>query len=173
MTRRYDQYPLISAALRDMSDGQRQTVAYWHGMLITALEGYVPRTVKEVKIPYDGKFQTGMMNAAAEGAEMALNGWLRTMRDVAGIVIDPSEADWCCKPGMLASPDPCPQHGFDPTGNYDLGTVIEREYGDGKQRAVYVISDNIGNRVWRVVDMPLEYTWSEVVHGGWTVVGRA
>jgi hypothetical protein len=110
MTRRYAQYPQLAAKLREMSPWGRELVAQWHRILTTALEGYIPVAQREAKELCSFIDQRG---AAEYGAGWALESWLRVMRDVAAIIVDPSEADWCCKPGMLASPDPCPQHGGD------------------------------------------------------------
>lgn len=111
MTRRYDQYPQLAAQLRKMSPEGRELVARWHRILTTALEGYIPAAKREVS---GALYADGMLQSAAgEGAGMALTSWLRVMRDAAVIIDDPSEADWCCKPGMLAHPQPCPQHGDD------------------------------------------------------------
>lgn len=107
MTRRYDQYPQLAAQLRKMSLEGRQFIAIWHRILITALEGYIPQAKREL---VDLAFEK-LQPAVGQATEAALGGWLRVMLDVAAIIVDPSEADWCCKLGMLASPDPCPQHG--------------------------------------------------------------
>lgn len=111
MTRRYDQYPQLAAKLREMSPWGRELVAQWHRILTTALEGYIPAAKREAA---ETLYANDMLRCAAqEGTEFGLNNWLRVMRDVAAVIVEPSEADWCCKSGMLASPDPCPQHGGD------------------------------------------------------------
>lgn len=110
MTRRYDQYPQLAAQLRKMSPEGRELVARWHRILTTALEGYIPHAKREAFDALEAMAQPGA-KAAGYGAELATTAWLNVMRNVAAIIVDPSEAEWCCKPGMLASPGPCPQHG--------------------------------------------------------------
>ena len=93
------------------------------------------------------------------------------MRKVAELVDDGGAGDWCCKRGMLADPRPCPQHDFDVRVLYDEGTIIERDYGHGKENAVYVRSDEVQN-VWRSVQFPLTYSTVDIGKGRWRVVGR-
>lgn len=168
MTRRYDQYPQLAAQLREMSPWGRELVAQWHRVLTTALEGYIPAAKRECN--------ESMGPAARLGAGWALERWLIVMRDVAAVIVDPSEADWCCKPGMLASPNPCPQHGFDISRDYELGTIIRRTYGHGQEHAVCVLVEGelTGEKVrrWRSVEFSLSYDRSKVAQGNWTVVGR-
>jgi hypothetical protein len=167
MTKRYDQYPQMSRLVRAMSDEGRELVAHWHRVLTTALEGYLPHAVREAQERMSPGGKAGL------GAEIAIQSWLNVMREVAAILVDPSEADWCCKPGMLASPDPCPQHGYDPARGYELGTVLSRSEGGMTERAVAVAGDD-GILVWRSVERDWVYTWVELRDmGGWMVVGRA
>lgn len=172
--RRYDQYPTIARSLRAMTPEGRQLVAHWHRILTTALEGAIPamKTQALAGMLETAECSLSEAHAASGGAEGALTGWLRVMRDVAGIIVDPSEADWCCKPGMLAHPEPCPQHGFDPKQTYELGTVIRRPYGEGWERAVKVYDNSESPCPWRSIEYPFYYNWAELRGGNWTVVGR-
>lgn len=167
-TKRYEEYPQLARLVRRMSPDGRDLVAHWHRVVTTALEGYIPHAKNEVKQTWG---TVGLQKAAKAGAETALQAWLGTMRKVAAIIVDPSEGDWCCKLGMMTSPAPCPQHGFDVAALYDEGTIIEREYGEGKENAVYVRSDE-AQSVWRSVQFPLTYSTAEVATGRWRVVGH-
>jgi hypothetical protein len=182
-SRRYDEYPDMARLVRAMSDGQRDSVAHWHRTLITGLEGAVPRLKRETADTLVGQGLTLAESAAAAGgAEGALTAWLRVMRSVAELLADARPGDWCCKPGMMASPAPCPQHGFFADREYELGTTIER-YDQRtavpggrmkKERAVYVVNSTVHDeRLWRSVESARAYSDEEIVRaGGWTVVGR-
>jgi len=164
--KRFDKYPQISRLVQAMTPEGRELVAHWHRVLITALEGYAPQAKKEARESW------GML--AGKGAEMALSAWLRVMREVAGTIVDPKAADWCCAPGMLASPNPCPQHGFHPDRDYEPGVIIERMDGGVRERAVKVRHMNdLG--WWRSIDLPAMYDQArgDLDDGGWVVVGRA
>lgn len=167
--KRYTQYPNLAALVREMSPEGRELVAHWHRVLTTGLEGYrnhVPEEARQLAATPEERL------IAVMAADAAVQGWLNTMRDVAGIIVDPAEGDWCCKRGMMASPDPCPQHDFDKRVLYDEGTIIEREYGEGTEKAVCVHVDTGLTQHWRSVRFSLEYTTAEVGQGRWKVVGR-
>lgn len=167
--RRYDKYPSISRDVRLMSETDRAAVAKWHRVLTTALEGYLPHAKEEaISVFTEGDGQW----AAGEGARVAVQAWLTTMREVAAIIVDPSVADWCCKPGMEAYPERCPQHGFDPKVQYELGTIIQRPYGEGRERAVMVRDDSEAPHPWVSVEFPTRYNWVDLKVGVWSVVGR-
>lgn len=167
--KKYEEYPQLARLVRAMSPEGRELVAHWHRVLTTALEGYIPHAKNEAKETWG---TIGLQKAAKGGAETALQAWLNVMRKVAGIIVDPSEGDWCCKFGMMASPSPCPQHGFHADQEYPLGTVIERAYGHGRERAVNVCGTEQGRHVWRSVEFPLSYQARELVQGSWRVVGH-
>jgi hypothetical protein len=165
----------MARLVRVMSDAQRETVAHWHRTLTTGLEGAVPQLKRETAEALTGAGLTGSEAAAAAGgAEGGLLAWLRTMRQVAELLADPSPGDWCCKPGMLADPRPCPQHGYLPgqDSSYELGTIIRRAYGHGEERAVKVYDDSDYPHPWRSVEFPLSYNSEDLTKGHWTVVGR-
>lgn len=162
-SRRYEEYPQLARLVRAMSDDGRELVAHWHRVVTTALEGYIPHSKREVG--------ERMGQAARLGAGAGLEGWLTTMRKVAELVDAGGAGDWCCKRGMMADPRPCPQHDFDVRVLYDEGTIIERDYGHGKENAVYVRSDEVQN-VWRSVQFPLTYSTVDIGKGRWRVVGR-
>jgi hypothetical protein len=174
--RRFDKYPQLSRLVQAMSPEGRELVAHWHRVLTTALEGYLPHVSGEAAdlYPTGLSIRAGeLRRAASQGAVAAVQGWLRTMREVAGIISDPSSADWCCAPGMLADPEPCPQHGFHPDREYEPGTIIERDYVDGKEKAVCVPRGEDEALYWRSLRFPMEYDARELAAGRWKVVGRA
>lgn len=171
MTRRYEEYPQLARLVRAMSPEGRELVAHWHRVLTTALEGYIPHAEREVKATWGNQ---AMKRVGAEGAELGLAGWLNVMRKVAELVDSGGAGDWCCKPGMLASPNSCPQHGYDSQkeGSYELGTIIRRPYGEGSERAVKVYDNSSVPFPWRSVEFPLSYNWADLRQGQWTVIGR-
>lgn len=172
-SRKYGKYPHLERLLRAMSPEGRELVAHWHRVLTTALEGYLPHAMRGAKETYGGKDIGLCQPAAALGAQVGLQSWLNTMRDVAAIIVDPSAADWCCKPGMLASPEPCPQHGFDVRVLYDNGTIIERvEPGtqDTRERCVHIDSSRGGK--WVSVTYGHVYDQEDMETSQWTVVGH-
>lgn len=174
MTRTYDKYPHISQSLRAMTDEGRQLVAHWHRVLTTALEGYkahVAVEARHVGATADEKLVASM------AADAAVQGWLNTMRDVAGIIVDPSEADWCCAPGMMAYPESCPQHGYDPKkeAEYPPGTVLRSvvKVGGVAERVVKVVDRSESPCPWVSVDYTVRYNWAGLVKAsGWVVAGR-
>jgi hypothetical protein len=167
--KRYEKYPNIARSLRAMTDEGRGVVAHWHRVLTTALEGYKAHVVEEARQVATTPEER---LAATMAAEAAVAGWLNTMREVAGIIVDPSVGDWCCKPGMLASPTPCPQHGWRLEEDYPLGTVIARpDAVYGEERAVVVANGSVGV-VWVSVEYGVEYQRENLVDGGWVVVAR-
>jgi hypothetical protein len=172
--KRYGRYPQLERLVRAMSDEGRELVAHWNLVLLRALEGYVPKAREQAR---EALADQPDLNAAAKasavhGVGIGLAGWATIMREIGEIIVDPSEADWCCKRGMLAHPNPCPQHDFDARVLYDEGTVIEREYGEGTEKAVCVNGDTGLTQHWRSVRFALEYTTAEVGEGRWKVVGR-
>jgi hypothetical protein len=173
--RRYAQYPQLAAQLRAMTPEARELVAHWHRILTTALEGFVPSAKREALERFG--------DLARVGAGFGVERWLTVMRDVAAIIVDPSEADWCCKPGMLAHPAPCPQHGYDATKDYEPGTVIERPVvvheGDvvaqGRERAVCVqaFGEAEGEVEWVSLERGNFLTPNDLwPTDGWRVVGH-
>jgi hypothetical protein len=173
MAKRYEQFPEMARLVRVMSPEGRELVAHWHRVLLTALEGAVPQLSAEtVAALKDAGFNEQEAHIGSGSAQGALEAWLKVMRDVAAIVSDPSKGDWCCKRGMMVSPNRCPQHGFDPKVKYELGTIIQRQYGESRERAVMVRDDSESPHPWVSVEFPLRYNWSDLYAGQWTVVGR-
>lgn len=177
--RRFDKYPQMSRLVRLMGVGQRDAVAHWHRVLTTALEGYLPHAKQEVKMAWGNRqFQ----RIAKEGATIALDSWLLTMREVSALIVDPGAADWCCAPGMMAAPDPCPQHGYDPSEKYEIGTIIERVakaqdgFALGRERAVCVqaFGSGEGEVEWVSLERGKFLSPNDLwPNDGWVVVGRA
>lgn len=167
-SRRYEEYPQLARLVRAMSDEGRELVAHWHRVLTTALEGYAATVGKVVAEAYADSRDKSI---AQWGSEKSAREWLRVMRSVAELVDEGGAGDWCCKPGMLASPDPCPQHGFNRRRDYELGTIISRPYGClPKEHAVCVRQGS--GKAWHSIEFPLIYNAHELSLGNWTVVGR-
>jgi hypothetical protein len=176
MAKRYDQYPQLGRLVRAMSDEGRQLVAQWHRVLTTGLEGYISRAKENVLSAWEeAALPEAGLRPAGHAVEKCLREWLNVMRDVAGIIVDPSEADWCCKPGMMVHPDPCPQHGYDPTKDYELGTVIQRVVDGVRERAVCVqaFGSDEGEVEWVSLERGNFLTPNDLwPSDGWTVIGR-
>lgn len=182
--KRYEEYPQIARLVRTMTPEGREVVAHWHRVLTTALEGFIPSAKKEVTEGLRGLVPVSERRAATGAAGSALISWLRVMRNVAGIIADPVEGDWCCQRGMLASPEPCPQHGYHHGQNYELGTVIEK-VDDGSavpggrmkmERAICVQAfgaDDENDKEWVSITHGYFLSKWELAESAWKVVGRA
>lgn len=172
--RRFDKYPKIAQLVRKMTPDTRDEVRRWHTFLLTALEGYQPHSEKQAEELYPGNFSGPLRASAAEGARGAVRAWINVMRDVGGLLVDPSAADWCCAPGMKAHPEPCPQHGFHASRRYETGTVFARQYGLlPYERVVRAVCD--GSSVgWFSIDFGRWLSQEEMTRkgAGWTCMGR-
>lgn len=102
-TKRYDQFPQLAAMAREMSHEGLALVTAWHRVLVAGLDAFITGFGKEARSSH---WEAEEAAAAVE----ALMLWARVMRDVMGVLVDRRPADWCCKKGMMAAPDPCPQH---------------------------------------------------------------
>lgn len=112
--KRYDQFPQLAAMARDMSHEGLALVTAWHRVLTQGLAAFVQGFGKEARAQH---WEPQEALAAVE----ALRLWLGVMQDVAGVLVDRRPADWCCKKGMMAAPDPCPQHGAPVAGSVRHG----------------------------------------------------
>lgn len=178
MTRRYEEYPQLARLVRAMSDEGRELVAHWNLVLLRALEGYVPKAREQAReaLADQPDLDEATRAIAEHGVAIGLAGWATVMREVGALIVDPS-GDWCCKRGMLAHPDPCPQHGFDVRVLYYKGTVIERKAvsttssGVDAERAIRVES-GAGDR-WVSITTGEDYRQASMASSEWRVVGRA
>lgn len=175
MARRYDQYPELARVLAQMTDEGRQLVAYWHRVLTTALEGHVPQSKEAVR---EEALHVGnseeVAKVAASAAELALRGWLHVMREVAGLVAE-GPGDWCCRQGMAAHPNPCPQHGWDSakSGHTEPGLIIER-VGPGEADRERCVAVGVADGpYWVSVPAGVFYDEADLREWGpWVVVGH-
>ena len=98
--KRFARYPSLAARIRSYTDDQRMAVRGFHHAMIDGLRSFLQAWPSEAK----------SLGLDVTGGQSALGAWLRTQEDVAGVITDPREADWCCARGMAAWPEPCPQH---------------------------------------------------------------
>lgn len=167
--RRFDRYPKIVEMLARMTPEGRELVRVWHLMMVEAFERFAVHTRQEAKKPWG----TSAENlAASAGAGLACTTWGNVLNQVSALFATPEHAEWCCAPGMMASPNPCPQHGWSPEGEYPIGTLITRpDAVNGRERAVRVWeAANVS--MWVSIDCGCDYLPHDLVGGGWTVVGN-
>lgn len=164
--RRYDQYPEMARLVRSFGTAERAAVHQWFTAVFQGFEGFVRSYPTEAD-------RLGFTPEERMAANVALQSWFRVMTDLMDILLTPRSGDWCCKQGMMASPSRCPQHGFEAGRSYELGTIIERAYGEGKERAVCVVDRSDNPCPWVSVEFPFRYSASDIAKGSWMVVGHA
>jgi hypothetical protein len=102
-TKRYDQYPQLATMARGMTNDGVALVLAWHTVLLHGLTGFIAAFGPEAR-------RRGWDEREAVGGQDALRQWLGVMQEAASVLGDRRAADWCCKRGMEAHPDLCPQH---------------------------------------------------------------
>ena len=126
-SKRYDNYPRMAQMVRAFSPGAREVCRAWHTALLQGYRNFVAAAPAECGLPLTGG-----------DVEAVLDSWLRVMEDLAGLFSDVRPADWCCKRGMMAFPEPCPAHPLPLPG-----AVRARETAEGAE--VYEVMGVAGN----------------------------
>jgi hypothetical protein len=107
---RYERYPRLATMLRGISPFSRELLRNWHAAQLLAFTNYADQAPQEAAAMYEGGGSRGI---AREAVTVVCTGWRRVMADVAELIENPGDGTgWCCPPGMMAHPDPCPQHGL-------------------------------------------------------------
>lgn len=105
--KRYDRFPRLAEMVRRLSPEGRELIRMWHQATKEGFARFAEAAPREAGTAFTRGRES---RAAYAGAQIALRGWGKTMEDLAEVISDPREADWCCPLGMMAAPDPCPQH---------------------------------------------------------------
>lgn len=161
--KRFAKYPTLLKLAQEMSEDGRKLVRSWHTALTSGLEGYAGHVRKEFAKEWSAE--------ESRLAVFVVESWLKTMREVSGVLSDTRDADWCCQHGMLAYPQPCPQHGGAPAtspASLPLATVLRCPLPKFRGRVVKVADHSDNPHPWYGIDNPISYTDGEVTN--WEIV---
>lgn len=124
LTKLYDRYPRLAAYVRGLEGGEQVAVRTWHAFMLDGLRQF------RQAYPTEGKLLGNDSKENAAGVT-ALLAFIKVLEQVDEVLADLRPADWCCPGGMMAHPEPCPQHARPP----ELGDV---QWVDGK-RLVWLV----------------------------------